>query len=190
MRHDKYTHFYFNNLSSKKFKIAVTNNHDLKINLLPSFEDSFTTPLYSNAQYYEGSTIKKQNFTLNCVAYNITKQEWRAIGQWLSPRTVGPLSFPWNERHYYMAKITQAPSGEMWIKNKVDNILEETYNITFQISFTTVGDWAAFSQPVMLDYDFDDIKNSANFNNPYLVPFVKCIESPELKTGNWYNNLG
>jgi hypothetical protein len=78
----------------------------------------------------------------------------------------------------------------MWIKNKVDNILEETYNITFQISFTTVGDWAAFSQPVMLDYDFDDIKNSANFNNPYLVPFVKCIESPELKTGNWYNNLG
>ena len=193
--HDNYTRFYFNNLDSADFKIVVTNNHDLQMNLSPNFSDKFNSPTYGQISYYEGTTISNQDFVVKCAAINITKQEWRAITEWLSPLSIGPLSFMWNKNHYYMTKVTKAPNGEMWIKSKVDSILEETYNVTFQITFTTVGDWAAYGQPASVkcigdlnDKDVDRFKICENYKNEYHVPYVNYLESSKI--GNYYYNVG
>lgn len=146
MFRDNYTDFSFNDLHSENFKVWITNNHDLKHNMTPKFKDQFNTPTYGQFRYYEGSTIENQDITLNCVALNITAEEWRAITEWLSPLTIGKLRFSWNPKYYYMVKISKNIVGEQWVLNKVDPILGELYHVTFTIDFTTTQDWAALGE--------------------------------------------
>ena len=143
MFRDKYTDFYFCDKSSADFKVWITNNHDLQFNSAPSFSDTFTTPVFAQSRYHENTKIEKQDFKLKLAAINITKQEWRAINEWLSPQQIGALSFGWNKNHYYNVKVTSAPAGTIWIKNSVDHVLEELYIVTFEITFSTTEDWAA-----------------------------------------------
>ena len=73
--------------------------------------------------------------------------------------------------------------------------MEETYNVTFQITFTTVGDWAAYGQPASVkcigdlnDKDVDRFKICENYKNEYHVPYVNYLESSKI--GNYYYNVG
>lgn len=186
--HDNYTKFYFNNFDSSAFKVLVTNNHDLEMNLSPNFSDKFNTPTYSNITFHEGTTVSNQEFVVKCVAINVTKQEWRAITEWLSPFAIGPLTFLWNRNHYYITKVSKAPNGEMWVKNKVDSVVGETYNITFQVTFTTVEDWAALGQPATITaIGKTNLNKCENFKNEYHVPFISVNNK---KRGNYYYNVG
>jgi hypothetical protein len=93
MFRDDYTDFYFNNLSSRNFKVWITNSNDLQINFAPSFSDTFTSPSFTQSRYYEGTKIEKQDIQVKMAAIGVTKQEWRAITEWLSPLAIGPLVF-------------------------------------------------------------------------------------------------
>lgn len=148
MFRDKYTNFSFNDLRSENFKVWITNKADLKRNMTPDFTDKFNTPTYGKIRYYEGTTVEKQDIDIQCVAVNITANEWRAITNWLSPLAVGKLRFEWNPHYYYVVKLSKAISGEYWSLNSVDPILGNLFNVTFSISFTTVYDWAALSSPM------------------------------------------
>ena len=61
--------------------------------MTPDFTDKFNTPTYGKIRYYEGTTVEKQDIDIQCVAVNITANEWRAITNWLSPLAVGKLRF-------------------------------------------------------------------------------------------------
>lgn len=170
MFRDNYTDFSFNELDSKNFKVWITNKNDLKQNMSPNFSDKFNTPTYGQTRYYEGTTIDKQDFKLSCVAIDVTLNEWRAITEWLSPLKCGKLKFDWNRNYYYMVKINSSLSGTMFIKNKVDSIIGDLYIITFDVSFTTIEDWAAIGPYCEQNYSKDI--NSSVYNNDYYLPEI------------------
>lgn len=175
MFRDNYTDFSFNELDSKNFKVWITNKNDLKQNMSPNFSDKFNTPTYGQTRYYEGTTIDKQDFKLSCVAIDVTLNEWRAITEWLSPLKCGKLKFDWNRNYYYMVKISSSLSGTMFIKNKVDSIIGDLYIITFDVSFTTIEDWAAIGPYCEQNY-LEDI-NSNVYNNDYYLPEIILRDS-------------
>lgn len=143
MFRDDYTDFFFNGIHSSNFKVWITNKNDLQRSMSPNFSDKFNSSTYGQIRYHEGTTIDKQDFKLSCAAINVTRNEWEAISEWLSPLKSGKLSFDWNDKYYYMVKISKAPSGVMFTKGKIDDIMGDLYIITFTLEMTTVGDWAA-----------------------------------------------
>ena len=177
---DDYTNFSFNDIESENFKIWITNKNDLQRNMSPNFSDKFNAPTYGQTRYYEGTTIDKQDFKLSCVAIGVTMEEWRAITQWLFPLTVGKLRFGWNTKYYYMVKLSKAPTGTMFIKNRIDKVMGQLYIVEFQLEFTTIGDWAAIGlygeQQVVGNYS--STMDPSVYNNNYYCPMVL---SEELK---------
>lgn len=182
MFRDNYTNFSFDEQDSSSFKVWITNKNDLKRNMSPNFSDKFNTPTFGQIRYHEGTTIDKQDFKFSCAAVDITLNEWRAITEWLSPLKSGKLRFDWNDKYYYMVKLSKAPSGTMFMKGKLDNIRGQLYIITFDLEFTTISDWAAVGE-----YGEQEIKkkvdgtslvvdnfvvNPSVFNNPYYMPQV------------------
>lgn len=170
MFRDEYTNFSFNELESENFKVWITNKNDLKRNMSPNFSDKFNTPTGSQIRYHEGTTIDKQDFKLSCAAIDVTLNEWRAITEWLSPLKQGKLRFEWNDNYYYMVKISKAPSGTMFMKGRVDNVMGQLYVITFDLEFTTVHDWAALGNYAEQN-SIKEIDMSV-YNNEYYMPSI------------------
>lgn len=170
MFRDEYTNFSFNELESENFKVWITNKNDLKRNMSPNFSDKFNTPTGSQIRYHEGTTIDKQDFKLSCAAVDVTLNEWRAITEWLSPLKQGKLRFEWNDKYYYMVKVSKAPSGTMFMKGRIDDIMGQLYIITFDLEFTTVHDWAALGNYA----EQNSIKeiDSSVYNNEYYMPSI------------------
>ena len=189
MFRDNYTNFTFDDLKSENFKVWITNKNDLKWNMSPNFSDKFNTPTYGQIRYHEGTTVDKQDFKLSCVAVNVTLDEWRAITEWLSPLKSGKLTFDWNDKYYYMVKLSKAPSGTIFIKNKIDNVMGQLFIVTFDLEFTTVYDWAASGQYCeqsmstatggVNDYTLVD---PSIFNNSYYIPQIIRSKSTDGTT--------
>ena len=108
MFRDTYTDFSFDEIKSENFKVWIINNKDVQRSMSPNFSDKFNSPTYGQIRFYEGTTIDKQDFKLSCAAINITLNEWRAITEWLSPLKSGKLRFDWNDKYYYMVKISKS----------------------------------------------------------------------------------
>lgn len=186
MFRDNYTDFSFNEIRSSNFKVWITNKNDLKRDMSPNFSDKFNSPTYGQLRYHEGTTMDKQDFKLSCVAVNITLNEWRAICEWLSPLKSGKLRFDWNEKYYYMVKLSKAPSGAMFIKSRVDNIMGDLYIVEFTLEFTTIYDWAAIGPTAW--WSSNDNKNNyimSNCNNSYYMPTIAKANS-ETSFGAYY----
>ena len=170
MYRDNYTNFTFDELPSESFKVWITNKNDLKRNMSPNFSDKFNTPTYGQIRYHEGTTIDKQDFKLSCVAVDVTLTEWKAISEWLSPLKSGKLMFDWNDKYYYMVKVSKAISGTMFVKSTFDSTMGQLYIITFDIEFTTVSDWAAIGPYCQLFNT--ELPNISIFNNSYCIPQI------------------
>lgn len=186
MFRDDYTNFSFNEQDSSSFKVWITNKNDLKRNMSPNFSDKFNSPTYGQIRYHEGTTIDKQDFKFSCVAVNVTLTEWRAITEWLSPLVSGKLRFDWNEKYYYMVKLSKAPSGTMFMKSKIDNVMGQLYIINFDIEFTTVNDWAALGEYGEQKIEAHGIKNidPSVFNNEFYTPSV-ILKTSKIATYSW-----
>lgn len=178
MFRDDYTDFSFDDKESRSYKVWITNKRDLQQNMSPNFSDSFNTPINGGITYYEGTKIDKQTFSLSCVAIDITKAEWRAITEWLSPLKIGKLRFAWNKKHYYIAKLSSAPAGSMFVKSKVDKVLGQLYIVEFKLSFTTVNDWAALGEYCEANSGTDGWTSSV-FNNDYYMPAIYFRKVPD-----------
>lgn len=176
MFRDDYTNFTFDDLRSENFKVWITNKGDLKRNMSPNFSDKFNTPTYGQIRYHEGTTIDKQDFKFSCVAVDVTLNEWRAITEWLSPLKSGKLLFDWNDKYYYMVKLSKAPNGTMFIKSKIDKTMGQLFIITFDLEFTTVYDWAAIGpyceQKVLSDGNIKNLIDPSIYNNEYYIPQI------------------
>lgn len=174
MFRDNYTDFSFDDIHSSNFKVWITNKNDLQRSMSPNFSDKFNSPTYSQIRYYEGTTIDKQDFKLSCAAIDVTLNEWRAICEWLSPLKSGKLRFDWNDKYYYMVKISKAPSGTMFMRSKIDNIMGQLYVVEFTLEFTTMYDWAAIGPQAWYESSGD---NSGSlmvscYNNSYYMPTI------------------
>lgn len=193
MFRDTYTDFSFDEIKSENFKVWITNNKDLQRSMSPNFSDKFNSPTYGQTRFYEGTTIDKQDFKLSCAAINITLNEWRAITEWLSPLKSGKLRFDWNDKYYYMVKISKSITGSMFIKSKIDSVMGDLYTITFTVEFTTINDWAALGpycwqenyELVTVDENSTTKVRNVNpsiYNNSYYIPqFIERIDGDNSK---------
>lgn len=185
MFRDDYTNFSFRDQDSSNFKVWITNKNDLKRNMSPNFSDKFNAPTYGNIRYYEGTTIDKQDFKFSCAAVDITLNEWGAITEWLSPQKNGKLRFDWNDKYFYNVKVSKAPSGTMFVKGRIDSAMGQLYIVTFDLEFTTIGDWAALSDHGEQNFFWSDSDNQvvvndidpSIINNSYYTPSILCKKS-------------
>lgn len=182
---DNYTDFTFNGVRSSQMNVWITNSRDIKLVATPEFSDTFITPLFGNQQIYSNTNITKSTFSVQCIAINITLNDWRAIQQWLSPNIIGHLEFDFNDRTYYNAKISKAISGVSFVQGTLDSILGDLHIVTFSVEFVTVGDFAA-KGPVntaFLNTDFNETTYTIESvsNNRYFMPTM--VKLPTTITG-------
>lgn len=76
-------------------------------NIGPSFEDSVVDVPGYDGQYYYGTDVKQQTFTLSCFTHNLTLPEYDNLRSWLHPRGVGKLILPDQPYKYYIAKVAE-----------------------------------------------------------------------------------
>lgn len=181
MFRDNYTDFWFDDKNSVAFNVWMTNQHDIQNNLSPTFTDKFTTPTYAQQRYYEGTTFSQQDLEVKCAAIGITRDDWRAIAEWFSPLKTGKLVFCWNPSHYYMVKVSKQPTNTIWALNRVDSVRGELYIVTFELQFTTVGDWAALTQPSVINFDLSVTNPEAleRYKNEYYIPQMIMREADD-----------
>lgn len=140
---DKYTDFTFDDKKSSSYKVWITNKNDLQLALTPNFKDKFTSPQFGGVRYLDGTTIEKTDIKVSCIAIDVTLNEWRAICNWLSPTKIGKLSFDFNNYTYYTVKLSSAVTAKMFNYGGKDSVIGGRKVIEFDLSFTTVGDYAA-----------------------------------------------
>lgn len=147
---DKYTTFWFNDISSETMKVWVTNNKDIEFKATPNFTDTFVNPVASQIRYHTNTTISSNDFQVKCIAIGINLLEWRAIENWLSPLSKGKLHFDFNQNTYYEVKVSKMVKGSSFIAGANHILNEDTYNVEFTIEFTTTSDWAALGPQVVV----------------------------------------
>lgn len=138
---------------------AITNGSTYTTNLAPNFTDKKTTVTAYDGQYYYGTQITGQKFTLNMFAENLSYQELSNLRSWLNPRHIGKIIFSDQPFKYYYVKPTSVgalaniPLSDMQtVESSVlgDNAI---YVGKFTITFETVGSAYGYG----LSYFNDDL---------------------------------
>lgn len=186
---DRYTDFTYNNVSSRNMKVWVTNAKDLKFEATPKFSDTFVSPVTSQIRYHTATTLSSLDFTLKCIAINVTLLEWRAIQQWLSPLSKGKLQFDFNDKTYYNVKVSQAISGTSFVAGTYNEIEGEVYNIEFSVSFTTTSDWAALGPSITSPTNKRFAENEPLTITIYDAPEVFNINNTQVVLTYTYNDI-
>ena len=147
---DRYTNFWFNDISSETMKVWLTNSKDIEFKVTPNFSDTYVNPVSSQIRYHTGTTFSSNDFQLKCIAIGVNMLEWRAIENWLSPLVKGKLQFEFNDNTYYDVKVSSQAKGTAFVAGKNHIVGHDTYNIEFTVSFTTTSDWAALGPQVVV----------------------------------------
>lgn len=147
---DKYTNFWFNDISSETMKVWLTNSKDIEFKATPNFTDTFVNPVSSQIRYHTGTTFSSNDFQLKCIAIGVNMLEWRAIENWLSPLAKGKLQFEFNDNTYYDVKVSKQVKGTSFVSGNNHILNNDTYNIEFTVEFTTTSDWAALGPQVVV----------------------------------------
>lgn len=128
---------------------AITNGSTYTTNLAPAFSDKKTTVTAYDGQYYYGTQITGQKFTLNMFAENLSYQELSKLKSWLNPRHIGKIIFSDQPFKYYYVKPTsvgalanipltdvQTPASSILGDFMEGNLV---YVGKFTVTFETVG---------------------------------------------------
>lgn len=142
---------------------AITNGSTYTTNLAPAFSDKKTTVTAYDGQYYYGTQITGQKFTLNMFAENLSYQELSKLKSWLNPRHIGKIIFSDQPFKYYYVKPTsvgalanipltdvQTPASSILGDFMEGNLV---YVGKFTVTFETVGSAYGYG----LSYFRDDL---------------------------------
>ena len=140
----EYLYFNFDGKSSSEFNLLIQNKgEDLSFPSQASFENQIASPLYQGTSYLLGVNKKDRVFNFSCWVDSITTLKMRELLNWLSIDKVGNLILDYNPNFSYRVKISSM--GD--IKHLAVNN-DGTSNYEFQLSFITVGDFAAKSNNI------------------------------------------
>jgi phage-related protein len=142
---------------------SITNSGTYTTNLTPSFTDKLTTVTAYDGQYYYGTQITGQKFTMNMFAENLTYSELCHLKAWLNPRHIGKIIFSDQPYKYYYVKPTSVSTLNniplSTVQTPERSILgdflegDPVYTGKFTITFVTVGSAYAYG----LSYYRDDL---------------------------------
>lgn len=128
---------------------SVTNSGTYTTNLTPNFTDKKTTVTAYDGQYYYGTQITGQKFTMNMFAENLTYSELCHLKAWLNPRHIGKIIFSDQPYKYYYVKpssvgnLSNIPLSTVQTPERsiLGDFLEgdPVYTGKFTVTFETVG---------------------------------------------------
>lgn len=128
---------------------AITNSSTYTTNLEANFSDNVTSVTAYDGQYYYGTQITGQTFTLNMFAEDLTYEELSKLKAWLNPRHIGKIIFSDQPFKFYYVKPTTVSNLDTLpltnIQTSVQSILgdslngETVYTGKFSITFSTIG---------------------------------------------------
>ena len=185
---DKYTRFWFNDISSETMKVWVTNNKDIEFKATPNFTDAFVNPVASQVRYHTNTTISSNDFQVKCIAIGVNMLEWRAIENWLSPLTKGKLQFDFNDNTYYNVKVSKQVKGNVFVAGSNHIYNNDTYNIEFTVEFTTTSDWAALGPQVVVPIN-ETYKDNAVVEMTLIDSPVATVSKIKFVSGYTYNYM-
>ena len=146
----------------------INSGDDLKFSSSPEFSNEFASPTLGDNAIYTGTTVSSRTFNFRVALKENTFADFQAVLKWLDKEATGYLIFDYNDTFGYMVKI--ASIGEASYVAQYDGV---TYNIEFDISFVTTGDWAAYeldtdtsaTDPQLFTYDQSDttLQNNSSF---------------------------
>lgn len=177
---DKYTNFWFNDISSETMKVWLTNNKDIEFKATPNFTDTFVNPVSSQIRYHTGTTFSSNDFQLKCIAIGVNLLEWRAIENWLSPLAKGKLQFEFNDNTYYNVKVSKQIKGTSFVAGANHIPGNDTYNIEFIVEFTTTSDWAALGPQVIVP--INSVYNDNKSVTMNLINIPSCLSTATTAT--------
>lgn len=161
---ERWTTFIFDGIDCADMGVySVTNSGTYATPLTASFTDKKTTVTAYDGQYYYGTQITGQKFTMNMFAENLSVKELAKLKAWLSPRHLGKIIFSDQPFKYYMVKPTalselgaypltdiQTPENSVIGDFLEGNIV---YTGKFTVTFETVGSAYGYG----LSYFRDDL---------------------------------
>ncbi len=128
---------------------VISNSGTYTTTLAPSFSDKKTTVTAYDGQYYYGTQITGQKFTVNMFAENLTYGELCKLKAWLNPRHIGKFILSDQPYKYYYVKPTSVGTLSSiplsTVQTPANSILgdflegDPVYTGKFNITFETVG---------------------------------------------------
>ena len=152
---ERWTTFIFDGTDCAELGVYVISNGGTYItNLTPNFSDKRTSVTAYDGQYYYGTQITGQKFTLSMFAENLTYGELCKLKSWLNPRHIGKFILSDQPYKYYYVKPTSISSLSniplSTVQTPERSILgdflegDPVYTGKFSITFETVGSAYAY----------------------------------------------
>ena len=116
----------------------INSGDDLKFSSAPEFSDGFATPNLGDHSIYTGTTVSSKTFSFRVALKENTYAEFQDVLKWLDKEATGYLIFDYNGDFGYMVKVASIGEASYVVQ------YDDKYNIEFDISFVTIGDWAAY----------------------------------------------
>ena len=176
---DKYLGFTFNGVSlgmksESGFRGFIINSEsDLAFFNGPQYTDEFVVPQYGDKTIYTGTTKSNRSFTLKIALDKINLRRYRQVLLWLNPNATGTFSFDYNEDYGMEVKISSISQGQFYVVNEKGNN-EDLYYVDFEVTFTTLYDWAAKwikSSPFWADSSGLNLVDNS-FGQPFIKSFT------------------
>lgn len=143
---DKYLGFEFRGKHSKDFNAFIKNEgEDLRF-YNPSFEVETVTPQFGGLTHYLGTTTNSREISFTVFAKEVDIDTYnKMIYAWFNEKNEPAyLAFDYNPNFGYKCVVSSI--GDATFVPTIgceSGEVETKYNVTFDISFMTVGDWAA-----------------------------------------------
>ena len=152
---ERWTTFIFDGTDCAELGVyVISNGGTYTTNLTPNFSDKRTSVTAYDGQYYYGTQITGQKFTLNMFAENLTYGELCKLKSWLNPRHIGKFILSDQPYKYYYVKPTSISSLSniplSTVQTPERSILgdflegDPVYTGKFSITFETVGSAYAY----------------------------------------------
>lgn len=108
---DKYTTFIWDNLNSfDNFGAFIINSKsEMGVQFYngPSFSNTYTSPQFDNGVgTLTGVTLKRQTISFTVAVYWISESDYQKFINWLHPYTIANLTFSFNDKWRYVAKLS------------------------------------------------------------------------------------
>lgn len=140
---DKFLTFEYDGVNSLDKNVYIINEgEDLNFFNSPSFSHDIIYPKFGEISFINGLTKESREIEFSVLVKDVSLKDYKKVLHWLRPKEeVSRLSFDYNTDFDYNVVVSSIGNGNMFPSSDCDG--ETLYSVVFNISFTTVGDYAA-----------------------------------------------
>lgn len=195
---DKYISFKYKGVSSLDYNAYIVNEgSDLRFSNAPSFNNEFAFPKFGSSNILLGVNKESRTINLRLVLVKVDIKKYKGFLRWLNIESSGDLQFGYNLNYAYNVKVSSISDGTFYVIKDIDcDLNNPLYNVELDISFVTVGDYAAkwvatspkFTFPFISPEDWIDSDETDSAEVPeFISSYAEIIPGPGFNV-TLYNN--